>query len=646
MSRRGGRYGRRVVGALVLGVAVFGSVLSPSWLAAQESRTWSDSTGKFKIQGKFVSVEEGKVTIERDDGKKVVVDLKRLSAADQKYVAEQQSDAANPFMPVEEPSPSAPGRRAGGARLRKPAASTAAEALMPDWSSAKAVSPGLPTEQWKVSIAADKAAVSGKPGKAIAVPPKSHFFEAAKALVINETCRRAVLGYTMPEPRPTGQSRLVLIDLNKSKSLGTATISGQFAPLALHDNGTQVLMRRDDFGFGNQDRLEVWSLTPSGIQKGVQFVPYHDVKRGGDRDVKWAAFLDEDRLATISGGGKLAVWKWATAQPEFYLTAAGGCLPALSPDRKLLAFATSKELGILDIGAHEVVALKSCPPMQWPSLRFSPSGARLACAAFDRLYVWDTATGGLYREIPYLGIHVGGDIAWASEDHVLLGKKYLIDLETQVRLWTYEGAELVATSGGVTWFYVAQGIDGAGALIPARLPHPGVTDMLEKALADPNFFILKAGATVRINVDALPDPAEREKARAALTAKLQANGCQAGSNGALELVASTEVGKEREITYQTMGMGFQRKTYKFREHISRIKFVYQGQTVWETASVNAPGFIVHLKEGQTMEQLLREHERPNYAFFSTVDIPKLLQKPSPTLTLGVSKVTVAGIQSR
>jgi hypothetical protein len=98
-----------------------------------------------------------------------------------------------------------------------------------------------------------------------------------------------------------------------------------------------------------------------------------------------------------------------------------------------------------------------------------------------------------------------GEILWPSDDHVLLGKKYLIDLETQVRLWTYEGAELVTTSGGVTWFYVSEGIDRPGALLPARLPHAGVAQMLEKALADPTFFVLKEGTTVRINVDGLPD---------------------------------------------------------------------------------------------------------------------------------------------
>jgi hypothetical protein len=151
---------------------------------------------------------------------------------------------------------------------------------------------------------------------------------------------------------------------------------------------------------------------------------------------------------------------------------------------------------------------------------------------------------------------------------------------------------------------------------------------------------------VRVNVGALPDPAEREKAAAALASKLQANGCLVGPNGTIELVASTEVGKEREITYRTMGMGFSVKTYKFREHISRIKFVHQGKTVWETASVNAPGFIVHLQEGQTMEQVLKEHERPNYAFFTNIDLPKLLQKSTGTPTLGVSHVTVSGIQQR
>src|SRR5207253_419068 len=116
-----------------------------------------------------------------------------------------------------------------------------------------------------------------------------------------------------------------------------------------------------------QDRLELWSLSGSApsplplspaagergrgegaIQKDLQWIPYDSLK-GGDRDVRWAAFVDAKRLATISNSGQLVLWELATAKPLYHLAAQAGSTPALSPDRKYLAFSLGKEIGILDV---------------------------------------------------------------------------------------------------------------------------------------------------------------------------------------------------------------------------------------------------------------------------------------------------------
>src|SRR5262249_28488968 len=154
------------------------------------------------------------------------------------------------------------------------------------------------------------------------------------------------------------------------------------------------------------------------------------------------------------------------------------------------------------------------------------------------------------------------------------------DLENQVKLWTYQGAELVKGLGGLCWFVpTTNPPQQAGALVPLPIPQPGGKEALQKALADPSFFVLKPGTTVKVNLDGLPDPAEREKVRSALEARLKANGFQVGPDGAIELVATTEVGKEREVTYRSIGSGARGiKTYKVREDFSRIKFVSQGLT--------------------------------------------------------------------
>ncbi len=53
-------------------------------------RTWSDTTGKFRIEAELVKVEDGKVELKRKDGQNVTVPLDKLSKDDQDYLAQQK----------------------------------------------------------------------------------------------------------------------------------------------------------------------------------------------------------------------------------------------------------------------------------------------------------------------------------------------------------------------------------------------------------------------------------------------------------------------------------------------------------------------------------------------------------------------------
>ena len=70
---------------------------------ADDFRTWTDATGKFQIKAKFVALKDGKVTLEKDDGKVVEIDVSKLSAADQKAAKDAAAAAAtkedDPFKP-------------------------------------------------------------------------------------------------------------------------------------------------------------------------------------------------------------------------------------------------------------------------------------------------------------------------------------------------------------------------------------------------------------------------------------------------------------------------------------------------------------------------------------------------------------------
>ncbi len=632
-----------------IGAALAGAILGSAY--AQELRTWSDQSGKYQVQAKFLSAVDGKVTLQRPDGSQLRIDLDKLSAEDQKHIAGLASESENPFQMVQPPEESAKSSGSaksgesktpdaaspvGGAKLL----SNEARVVQPNWSAAQTVVMNTAGDQWSFKVEVAPPPSTARP-RSLILPPKLDFFEGVRGLVVNPTCKRAIIGYTWERSPKGAQTRLILCDLEKGRVLGTGITTGLLTPVALHNNGVQVLMRREEFGFGNQDRLELWTLGRSGIVKGLQWTPYDDV-RGGERDVKWAAFHGDSRLITVSGSGKLTIWDLEKVEPLYYLQISGGCLPAICPDGKHLAFAGDKQLGVLDLDSAEVVAMKPAPHMAFPVFAFSPQGKRLACAAFDRIYIWDFATGTLDREVPVTSMHIGGDLVWTSEEHLLVGKTVLLDVQQQVKVWQYEGHEMVQTCGGLTWFLAGQWPNSPGALVPAVVPQPVVRSTLQKAMLAPDFFVLKPGVTVRVNVDALPDPVEREKARAALTQKLEANGLRVGPQGTIDLIASTEVGKQREVSYHTFGRPGEQH-YTIQEHSSRVKFIYQGKVAWEAQSVNIPGML-HLKEGETVQQVLKQHERPNYAYFQGVELPRLLTKPTGSPTLGSSKVTVAGLQ--
>ncbi len=81
-------------------VAILASNLVIAGTAAAEVRTWSDSTGKFKVEAELVSAQDGKVQLRKVDGKEITVPLKRLTEADQAFVKEslatKSADDAKP----------------------------------------------------------------------------------------------------------------------------------------------------------------------------------------------------------------------------------------------------------------------------------------------------------------------------------------------------------------------------------------------------------------------------------------------------------------------------------------------------------------------------------------------------------------------
>jgi hypothetical protein len=652
-------------------ILAFSCLVLSSIAGAEELRTWSDITGKHKMKATFVSLDDGKVTLDKADGTTIEIELSKLSKADQKYVNEAMKSADdNPFQEKEKSpfetksssgkttsgktnsgktnsgktSPDKTGRNKKGSAA-KPSADESSSGdprtIQVDYSGAETISLAT-TDKWEVDVPDAGQSFPSKP-KTAPLPKKTTFFEGINGIAVNRAAGKAAVGFALDEPKPTGTTRVVICDLATGKTSAPASAAAKMSPLALHDDGKQIVMRRDEFGWDNQDRLEVWTLSGPRVQRTAVWTPYE----GGGRDVIWGEFLDSTHLATASRQGKVVIWSFPELEPLTTFTLADGAVPGLSPDRTRIAYCNGKEIGIFDRVRGEVIAQQPTPEgLQWPSVAFSPSGKKLACLAFDKVLQWDAATGALERTIPLTGIHAQGPIEYADDNFVLVGDKFLIDLENQLKLWSYDVPHggTVVSAGGWTFFALSDGEQKPGALVAAQIPHPAARSLLKKALTQPDLFVLHSGTTVKLNVNGIPDPGQRDQIQRALASRLQTIGCQAGDNGTIELAASMEGPKDRDVKYMFGG-----GDYKVKEYTARLKFVYEGQTAWETTGTNVPG-VLSLKQGENVADKLRAAEKPDYGFFERVVLPKFLQKPaqgkgpSSALTLGQSNITTSGVQ--
>src|SRR6185436_3767978 len=78
---------------LFFGVALLSAITAA---VVAEERTWTDKTGKFKVAGELVKVEDGNAFLRRTDGKEIKVPLDRLSDADREFVKEHGEHSSSP----------------------------------------------------------------------------------------------------------------------------------------------------------------------------------------------------------------------------------------------------------------------------------------------------------------------------------------------------------------------------------------------------------------------------------------------------------------------------------------------------------------------------------------------------------------------
>jgi hypothetical protein len=617
--------------------ALFFIAMSAFAPAAEDVRTWSDSMGKIVARARFVALDGGKVTLRKEDGDTFETPLSKLSLADQTYVREAVRKGGTGHAPrpplAKKEGRERPEERRSGAAVSGPP---------------RTIPIATRRAGWSIDYKPESDFVTPKLLKPVRLP-RTGPAEHRTGFALSRSGRLVATTYEHEGYKPNAATRVVLADLEKGEVVVNDAMPGLFTVLAVAEDG-RLLVRKDRFASAFNEPVEVWSMGAGGPSSVATWVPYDDQKGQLDRTVKWAVWLDSGRVLTLNGQGRLVVWEVATRRALAVLPIAQNCTPGLSPDGRLLAFNTDKEVGIADLDQGEVLALQAAPNLTLCMFAFSADGARFACICANRLYVWELPDGKLYREIGDLTVATKYKAAFPGRDYVLLGDDALINLDHRVPLWQYQGADAAEVAGTWTVFLLRDYASHQEAVVPARLPHAAAEVLLKRAGNDPNLFALKTGTPVTVDVAGVSDTAHRDEVAATMAAKLKANGNPVDPKAAVRLVASTAVEPEREVAYRTMLLGGPKleqnvSTFRFRDHRTELRMIYQGKTIWETGRGSMP-MTFAMRANESVETFLKQYEAFNYDFFKFVDLPKLVLRPLPKgrQTLGASKITAAGVK--
>ncbi|MBN2022964.1 MAG: hypothetical protein JW809_09230 [Pirellulales bacterium] len=597
---------------------------------AKKTRTWSDNTGKFKIEAELVEVLEDAIRLKRPDGQEMTVPRARLSREDREYLRSlQQADDEDDDrfgQDDEEDDSGFPMKDAdvSGATVVMLAQAPKPENLAPD-----AVAP--PKEP------------NARP---VALPAKGDFFEQMEGLLVAASDpKRAVLVF---ENRHHNYTRHVLATLAPG-SRASAALEGADGMKAIDLSPAGDLLLTVPAGrfHDRTSRVDVWRIAGTKLEHVVGWQPYAAGTRGF-RGVEWGAFVDADHVLTGDLQGRLVLWKLPEVKAVYTCEGRFNMAPALSAGRKYLAVSTAEGVAVLDAKSGETLGGYR-GPNAWGTLSFRPDGKQIALVSANRLTVWDFSTGELYRDIGLsVGPWHGGGIAWPSPGYLLVGNKYLIDLEHYVPLWEYRpapgahGGAMAFDIGGQFW-YLLPGTGGQ-ALLPLSLPHDEAKQVAAQLDAS-KLLAVRPGMTVTLEVNVSAQPNEIQQVTDHLTRLLTANGLKVAPGQPVKLVAQTRPGEATDETYGPFGpfSRRQKQTVQFQEHVSEVAFVVADKKAWSVSSLTQAPHSLHLQEGETLEQALAKYAQPNVQFFQKVNLPQCIAWPREQDVYGATEISPQGL---
>ncbi len=629
-------------------------------------RTWSDKSGKFKVDAKLAEANSDSIQLLKDDGREVKIPLASMSESDRMFV-ESFLDAAAAMGDANaetEINPFAGGELKGNSNPKTPPTkrlerSATAESDDQDSSGSIPVVKFQTSKGKPIAINYDLPMWKGSQvspfklpevaDEVIKLPITKKFFDGV-SMAVGGVNRTAVVSvYNVAKMQKETFARLGSLNLKDSEPTVIGSWEEPWKIYSMSADAKQfAAVIVSTFDKGNE--LAVFESTSEG-----KYAPlFRFTAGGGDWDeVLWAGFLSTNRLATISQKSTLTIWDLESKRVTHQGSTSGVHTAAIGGRGELIALPSNSGIALIrgDDGKQVgLIPVKSSFP---PSVAFSPSGESLAVYTPFNVSIYRLTDGQLTQSI-WVNESSTGSIQWLGS-YVLLNNKLLIDSEKGIPVWTYniQNAQSTAVFGGQLFSLFAG--ENGGALIAYKLPHLDVDDLAKSKSAE-EIYCIRPGSSFRVTSrwnGMSPD--EQKASESAVVEQLVSLGWVQDSNSENEVVISLEQGDLQEVDYYSsdgrfgpIGFGFGRPSgpaTRISERSWKYSIVikHQGKDVHQSAyTVGLPNGV-QLKEGETTVQAVQRLMKPSPSFFKNTRYPQKILKPEFQGGFGKSTITEKGI---